>query len=351
MSSSTCIVNVSRENLTSSNPKYNRYVIFNNIAIDGFTIGSGKTTTIDRVCLLLTKTRYWMDCGRLGGSNLRLLCKSNLNKINHYCLVCDDVLAVCSLPDKIRLLKSSDGSSIIGHNIDTFTAMGSPKVDKNIGNSYFTAKINSQNILNAAYGQLINCGVNELITRYGENSFSTDPKNPTNVILLYSRDINFAQIQFTLARILAESKDIKLAINPLLDEIRSTIIDKPFNFGPIRNHLIVDYDKCHAYNTKDLKDRKNYMKLCFENICKRNRMFETNYYSSFEFFYSFFNFQRDDDEAEDILRTIYNLLNKDDAYEEYWFNNDDNEPNTLYFYETIGKIAQYITDSISLLIE
>ena len=327
----------------------NRYVIFNNIALDGFLIGSGKTTTIDRICDSLITRLGWIDQGKLRGSNLRLLRKEVNSTKSHYCLVCDDVLAACSLPDKTSLATGKpNGNIFTRHNMDNFTAMGSPRVNDRMGDSYFVAKINAQNILNAAYGQLISCGINELVSTYSKDTFSTNPNEPTNVILLYSREINFAQIQFTLGGVLAEHGEMRLIIPHLLDEIRRTIIDKPFNFGHIRNRLLIYYDQCHSKYTTGLADRRDYAKLCYENILKRNREFEIEYYDSFEFFYSFFNFQREGNEifVQQILSMIYNLGS---AYEHCWSHEADYIPNALSFDQTVDVIVRKVTDEISLL--
>ena len=341
------VSNVSRGNNVVHTPKH-RYFTLNNIALDGFFIGSGKTTTIDRICETLLRAD-WMDEGKLRGSNLRLLRKKMDGKdTSHYCLVCDDVLAACSLPDKVDIIPSKDSETFRGHNIQNFVAMGSPNVNEE---SYFVAKINSQNTLNAAYSQLINCGVNEIIATYSQTTFSPNPNHPTNIILLYSREINFAQIQFTLAGVLAEKREIRLIKPHLLERIHRTMIDKPFNFGDIRNWLIVYYDQCHAFYTKGLETRKDYARLCFENICKRNRNFEMQYYESFDFFESFFNFQvKDNNEyVEKILKMIYNFGNDKNTYESYWSHDADCEPNTLSFDGTIEKIVQKITNEISIL--
>ena len=206
--------------------------------------------------------------------------------------------------------------------------------------------------MNAAYGQLINSGVNELIATYGETTFSTDHNHPTNIVLLFSREINFAQIQFTLAGVIAENKHVKSIVAPILNEIHRTIIDKPFNFGNIRNQLIIHYDKCHAFYTKGLANREDYAKLCFKNVHERGRHFETAYYTSFQVFQSFFNFaQSNDENAEKILETIYNLREKD-GYKNSWaydVKDENTLRNTLSFDETVEKIVQKVAHEISIL--
>lgn len=341
-----------------------RYIVINNVAIDGFFIGSGKSTTIDSVCfsLLSSEKGGWKDVGKLGGSNLRLLRyeeeeeESPNTKTRHYCLVCDDAYATCSLPDDTTLTTTID--TFTNHNTKNFLNMQSPNKNHVEAFSYFCAKINSQNILNAAYGQLINCGLNELITKYIK-TFSTDYNTPTNIILLYSREIDFAQIQFTLAGVLDKEKCTKSIVLSAIDRIDKTIIDKPFNYGARRNHLIVYYDRCHAFYTRGLADRTEYARLCFRNITERARQFETSYFNSFKVFKEFFNFYQDEDEkAEKILEIIYNLRNnRDDAYVNSWSHDDESSDelslsrrNSLSFDETVEKIVQKVANEINSLL-
>lgn len=350
------LVNITKGIIPKDINNNNRYILINNVALDGFFIGSGKTTTVNSVYSKLLYEMGWQDLGKLGGSNLRLL-----NTSQHYCLVCDDVLATCSLPSNISLTIPSQKEkfkekleTFTNHNIQNFLEMRSPNVNQIDKYSMFSAKINTQNILNAAYGQLINSGVNELVNRY-IHTFSTDYNNPTNIILLYSRDINYAQIQFTLASVIDANRHVKSMVPSLLNEINKTIIDKPFNYGDRRNHLIVYYDECHAFYTRGLANRKDYAKLCYKNIHARNRQFETSYFNSFDVFHSFFNFHQEKDETiETILKMIYNLRNDRDEYINCWSHDEEKESgelirNSLSFNETVEKIVQKIVNEICLL--
>ena len=346
------LVNITRGgNATFAKPN-SRYMVINNVALDGFFIGSGKTTTINLVCSRLISERGWTDVGKLGGSNFRLL-QYQKEKEAHFCLVCDDAFATCSLPDNINLTIQDTGAffkTFTNHNTQNFLEMLTPiRHPSNNVISIICAKINSQNILNAAYGQLINSAINELITRY-INTFSTNYNNPTNIILLYSREINCAQIQFTLADVMYKVRRTKLVAEDLLKRIDETIIDKPFNYGKIQNYLIIYYDECHAFYTRGLANRTDYAKLCYQNIHKRNRQFETYHYNSFDIFQSFFNFYQDETKnTEKILKTIYDSRNYRDEYINSWSHDQQDERNSLSFQETVEKIVEKVTNEICLL--
>ena len=118
----TTIANTLDRNFCQPNT---RYMAINNVALDGFFIGSGKTTTLNRVFSKLLEWG-WINLGRLRGSNFRLLQKKG--DTSHYCLLCDDLLATCSLPDNINLMVAD--KIFKGNNIQNFLNMRSPNINQ-----------------------------------------------------------------------------------------------------------------------------------------------------------------------------------------------------------------------------
>ena len=332
-------VNATNREFVSYDPNVKmRYYQLNNIALDGFYIGSGKTNTLNEVCRTLV-IYDWIDMGRLVGSNMRLFSKHGVIA-THFCIVCDDVYATCSIPHKKFLI---DGESFIKHNTKSFLELSRAHEgeDYKFSTEYINKKISAQNSMNAAYRQLINCSLNEVFTRYGK-VISKNPLNASHIIMLYSREINYAQVQFTLAATIPPQPVITDATLNMI--YNNTNANKGCNYGQIKKLLLIHYDKCHQFYTRGFEDREKYAKWCFDNIHKRGREFETKRYHSFDDFNYTFRFGLDHEEAQKLLDKIYRLEKY--KYEKVWFHEDGAEKSLLGVNQTKNLIVTRIMKEI-----
>lgn len=263
----------------------NRYYKLTVNAFDGFEVGMGKTTLLNRYMSLSPAPVE--DETIVDGARVRMC-------VDGSCLV---------NADDISLVAYQEGS----FNWDYFynhILPHSTSVDKLIAN---------QLVAIGHYNEKLYYILKQVLNLYAEKYFSHLADAPTEIQILFSRDPLSSAVQFTFASwrkmfATASEEDAETMADYIIEKLRDNCHIRQNLLGPINYEFLFKYDS-YLTNTSFDGDRHRFWTWCYNNMIRRNRYHETKkFYPTFEEYVKFFSNSIPENKLLSILSDKYNTI-------------------------------------------